>query len=103
MCHEAVDDCLAAWKFIPHWFVTSKMLGKLDNAFYANDTLFFSNEDFDKATFIANQIHIFAVDLDEINIDNDNNFDEDDADTIIHVRLLTWCSKSKKCRTLKKR
>ena len=65
------------------------MLGKLDNAFYANDTLFFYNEDFDKATFIANQIHIFAVDLDEINIDNDNNFDEDDADTIIHVRLLT--------------
>ena len=48
------------------------MLGKLDNAFYANDTLFFYNEDFDKATFIANQIHIFAVDLDEINIDNDN-------------------------------
>ena len=24
MCDEAVDDCLAALKFIPDWFVTSK-------------------------------------------------------------------------------
>ena len=26
MCDEAVNDCLAALKFIPDWFVTSKML-----------------------------------------------------------------------------
>ena len=26
MCFEAVDDCLAALKFIPDWFVTSKMI-----------------------------------------------------------------------------
>ena len=28
MCDEAVDDCLAALKFIPDWFVASKMLKK---------------------------------------------------------------------------
>ena len=28
MCVEAVDDCLAALKFIPDWFVTSKMIKK---------------------------------------------------------------------------
>ena len=26
MCDEAVNDCLATLKFIPDWFVTSKML-----------------------------------------------------------------------------
>ena len=29
MCEEAVDDLLTALKFIPNWFVTSKMLQKL--------------------------------------------------------------------------
>ena len=50
--------------------------------------MLFYNKDFDKVTFIANQRHIFAVDLHEIDLDNDNNFDEDDPDTIIHVRLV---------------
>ena len=53
---------------------------------HANDILFY-NEDFNKVTFIANQEHILAVDLDEINLDNDINFDEDDPDRIILVRL----------------
>ena len=26
MCDKAVDDCLAALKFVPYWFVTSKMI-----------------------------------------------------------------------------
>ena len=26
MCDKAVDDSLAAWKLIPDWFVTSKMI-----------------------------------------------------------------------------
>ena len=54
MCDEAVDDCLAALKFIPDWIVTNKMLQKLDNALHAND------EDFDKVTFIANHRHGFS-------------------------------------------
>ena len=36
-CDEAVDDCLAALKFIPDWFVTSKMFEKFHNASLAND------------------------------------------------------------------
>ena len=35
ICDEAVDDCLAALKFVPDWFVTSKKLGKLDHALMA--------------------------------------------------------------------
>ena len=59
-----------------------------------------------KVIFIANQRHIPAVDLDKINLENkynDNNFDEDDPDTIIHVKVLAWLSKSKKRKALKKR
>ena len=55
----------------------------------------FINEDFDKTTVIANQRHIVAVDLDKTNLDHDNNFDEND--TIVHVRLLTWCGSFEKC------
>ena len=36
MCDEADDDCLAALKFIPDWFVTSKMLKKVDNVLHTN-------------------------------------------------------------------
>ena len=58
MCDEAVDDCLAALKFVPDCFVTSKKLEKLDNALHANDDILFYNEDFDKASFIACQRQI---------------------------------------------
>ena len=76
MCDESVDDSLSAFKFIPDWFVTSKMLEKSNHALHANDDILFYNEDFNKVTIIANQKHVLAVDLEKINIDN--NFDEDD-------------------------
>ena len=70
MCDEAVNNCLAALKFIPDWFLISKMLEKLVNALHANNDKLFYNKDFDKVTFIAHQIHILAVNLDKINLDN---------------------------------
>ena len=102
MWDEAVHDCLVALKFIPDWFVTSKMLEKFDNALHANDDILSYNKNFDKVTFIANQRHTLAVVLDKINLDND--FDEDDdPNTVIHVRHLAWHSKFEKCKVLKKR
>ena len=59
----------------------------------AYSDIFYYNEDFDKITFIATHRHILAVNLDKINLDNDNSFDEDDPDTVIHGGLLTWHSK----------
>ena len=70
---------------------------------HANDDILFCNEDFDKVTFIATQRNILAVDLDRINRDNDNEFYEDDSDTIIHIRLLTWHINFEKRKALKKR
>ena len=92
-CDKAVDDCLAEWKFIPDEFVTCKLLKKFDNSLCAYSDIFYYNEDFDKITFIATHRHILAVNLDKINLDNDNSFDEDDPDTVIHGGLLTWHSK----------
>ena len=101
--NEAVNDCLAALKFVPDWFVKSKMLEKLDNALQANDVIVFYNEGFNKVTFIACQIHIPAADLDRIKLNNGNNFYEDNHDTSIHVRLLAWRSNFKKRKALEKR
>ena len=96
LCDEAVDDCLSALKCIPNWFVTNKTLEKFDNALHANYDILFYNEDFGKFTIIANQRRILAMDLDKTYLDIGNNFDEDDLDSIIHVRLLAWRSKFEK-------
>ena len=102
MCDQTIDDCLAALNFISNQFVTSKMLRKFDKVLLAADKILVFNEDFNKVTFIANQRHILVVDLDKINLDNDKKFDEDDPDSVIHVRPLAWHSKFEKCKALKK-
>ena len=79
------------------------MLEKLVNALHANNDILFYNEDFNKVTFITCQRHILAAALDKIKLDNDNNFYEDNPDTIIHVRLLPWHSNFKKRKALKKK
>ena len=85
MCDETVDNCLAALEFIPHWFVTSKMLEKFHNVSLGNDDILFFEKKFSKITFFVNQ------NLDKINLDDGNK--EDDSETIIHVKLLAWRSK----------
>ena len=39
MCDEAVDECLAALKCIPDWFVANKMLEKFENTLHVNDDI----------------------------------------------------------------
>ena len=43
---------------------------------------------------------ILNIDLNNINLDN--NFDEDEPDSIILIRLLAWHIKLEKCKELKK-
>ena len=46
MCYKAVDTFLSTLNFVPvYWFVTSKMIKKLYNAFSANDNILFFDED----------------------------------------------------------
>ena len=44
---------------------------------------------------------VHSVDLNNINL-NDTNYDDDDPETIIHVRLLAWHIKFEKLKALKK-
>ena len=101
MCDEAIDDYLAALKIIPDWLVTSKMIKKLFNALYIEDNILYFSEDPCNVVFSCNEMDIFNIDLN--NIDLDNNFDEDDPDTIILVRLLAWHVKLEKHKALKKK
>ena len=54
MCDEAVDAFLVTLRFVPNWFVTKKMLQKLDNAVLFNDDIDLNNTmDSDIATVIS--------------------------------------------------
>ena len=101
MCDEAADDCLAAKKFIPYWFATSKMIKKRFTVLYADKNILYFNEDSGDAIFSCNEMGILSIDLNKINLDN-TNYDEDDPDTIVHIRLLAWHIKLEKCKALKK-
>ena len=67
------------------------MIKKLDDALLANDDIMFINSG--NATFFLWWMGILSVDL---------NFDEDDPEIIIHVRLMAWYNRfkqSKACKT----
>ena len=46
-------------------------------------------------------MNVLNIDPNKVNLDN--NFDEDDPDTIIHIRILAWQIKLEKQKALKKR
>ena len=92
---ETVDDSLAALKLIPDWFIT-----ELYTALYTYKNILYFNEDSGNVVFSYNEMRILNIDLDNINLDN--NFDEDDPDTIILIRFLSWHIKFKKRKAIKK-
>ena len=100
MCDEAVDDSLTALKLIPDSFVISKMIKELFNVLYGNENILYFNEISGDSIFTCSGMDILNIDLNNINPDND--FDEDDPDTIIFIRLLAWNIKFKKHIELKK-
>ena len=91
MCNEAVDDSLAALKLIPDWFVTSKIIKNLFTTMYAGENILYFNEDSGNVIFSCDEMGILNIEFNNINLDN--NFDEDDPDTIILMRLLAWHTK----------
>ena len=100
MCDEAVDDSPAALKLLPDWFVTSKIIKSFFAALYADENVVYFNEYSDNVVFSCNVIGILNIDLKNISLDD--NFDEDDHNTIIPVRLLAWHIKFEKHKALKK-
>ena len=74
MCDEAVDGCQSALKFISYWLVTSKMIKKRLTDLYDDNLLYFN------AIFSWNEMDIFNVDVNNINLD-DTNYKEDGPET----------------------
>ena len=61
------------------------------NGLLADDDRTFFDKVSSKVILSANQMVILGVNIDKKNLDDDNNnFDEDDSDTIIYIRLLAW-------------
>ena len=89
ICDKAVDDFLSALEFVIDWFVTNKMIKNLDNALFANDDIIFLKENSNNVTVFGHKMDILSVDLNNSNLDG-VNFDEDDSETIIHVRFIAW-------------
>ena len=85
MYDKAVDDFLPALKFVPDWFVTSKMIKRLHNALFTDDDILF----FDIA-FSSDEMSILSKDLNNNNNLDHVNFYENDLETIIHVRIMAW-------------
>ena len=73
---------------------------KLYTALYADENILCFNEDSGDVVFNCNGMGIFIIDLNNVNLDN--NFDEDDLETIILIRLLTWHIKIEKRKEIKK-
>ena len=85
MYNKSIDDFLSELKFV----LTNKMIKKLHTALYADDDILYFREDCSDAIFLCNEMVIFSIDPNDINV-NDTNFDEDDPETIIHIRPLAW-------------
>ena len=101
MWKKAADDCLATLKFVLDWFVTSKMIEILFTALHADENVLYFNEDSGNVVFICNGMGILNIDLNNINLCN-INYNEDDPDTIIHVKPLAWHIKFEKRKAHKK-
>ena len=68
MCDKAVDDCLAALKFVPDWFATSNMMKKLFTDLYADENILYFNEESNNAVFNCNEMGVINIDLNNINL-----------------------------------
>ena len=86
-------------------FFAKKIIKKLDNAVLDNDDIIFLNKFFLVISHFLVVKWVFLVwiflNLNIVNF-NDLNFDEDDPETIIHVRLTAWGNIFKQRKTIKK-
>ena len=69
---------------------------------YVDENILYFNEESDNVIFNCNGMGIRSIYLNNINLD-DTNYEEDDPETIIHIRILAWHIKFEKGKQLKKR
>ena len=76
------------------------MIKELFIDLYADENILYFNEYSGYVAFSCNEIGFLNIEINNINLDN--NFDEDDSDTITLIRLLAWHIKFEKRKALKK-
>ena len=77
------------------------MIKKLLTALYADDNTLYFNKDSGNAVFFSNEMGIAIIDLNTINLE-DTNYDENDLEATIRIKLLAWHIKFGKRKALKK-
>ena len=87
-------------KLIPDRIFTNKTIKELFTALYADENIFYLNEDSSNAILSFNEMGVLNKDLNSINLDN--KFDEDDPDTIILIRIFACIINLKNAKHVKK-
>ena len=87
-------------KLTPDWFVTIKTIKKLFIALYIDENILYFNKDSGNFEFNCNDMVILNIDINNINLGN--NFDKDDPDAIILIRLLSYHIRFEKRKVLEK-
>ena len=86
-------------QFVPDWLFTNKILE--NDVAFSNDDIDLRDIDSGIVTFLSVEIGVITMDFNNINLDDDN-FNEDDLETIIHVRLMAWSNRYNQERQVKK-
>ena len=69
MCYTVVASCLFASKLVPNWFVSIKMIEKLDSAVFSDACIIFGYLDYDFFTFFSGDKGLNNIFLDKIFLD----------------------------------
>ena len=96
MCDIIVDACLYSC-----WFITAKIFEILNEVVFSNDDKDLDYIVPDTVTFVSDDMGIKTISLNVINLD-DNNFNEDGREIVIHVKLIAWCIKYRQRKASKK-
>ena len=91
-----VDACLYYC-----WFITAKIFEILNEVVFSNDDKDLDYIVPDTVTFVSDDMGIKTISLNVINLD-DNNFNEDGREIVIHVKLIAWCIKYRQRKASKK-
>ena len=78
---KAINFYLLVLTFVSDWFVTRKMIEKLDNILFSNVDVVFGD--------VGNDTGLNSTNLNIVNLDDDN-FDDSNPKSINHVRLMAW-------------
>ena len=102
-CLIVVSEELFMLKYCPDKYKGKETCGNAvdDVLVFANGDIFFYDVDCNNITFPNDDVVLSNIDLININLDDDI-FDEDDPETIDHVRLMTWRNRFKQCKACKK-